>query len=333
MLKAKLPHLKRWTTACMLSACALVVFGAQEAGAQAYPAKPIKFVIPYPPGGMADTYARTLGQALSERVGQPVVAENKPGGSLIIGTEAAAKSPADGYTLLLASVSSLALNASAFKKLPYDPVKDFSPIAMTFQLPLFLMVNADLPVKSVKELIAHAKANPGKLSFASLGHGSSLHIAGETFKSMAGIDILHVPYKGTTTALPDLINGRVSMIFDGGAFLPQVQAGKVRLLAVTSSQRLDSLPDVPTMAESGLAGYDLSFWFGVVAPGGTPKPIVDRLSREINEITRNPAFRARMANFNNMQLTSGSPEQLAEQIKGDILLWQKLLKDAGVAPQ
>ena len=333
MLKAKLPHLKRWTTACVLSACALVVFGVQEAGAQAYPAKPIKFVIPYPPGGMADTYARTLGQALSERVGQPVVAENKPGGSLIIGTEAAAKSPADGYTLLLASVSSLALNASAFKKLPYDPVKDFSPIAMTFQLPLFLMVNADLPVKSVKELIAHAKANPGKLSFASLGHGSSLHIAGETFKSMASIDILHGPYKGTTTALPDLINGRVSMIFDGGAFLPQVQAGKVRLLAVTSSQRLDSLPDVPTMAESGLAGYDLSFWFGVVAPGGTPKPIVDRLSREINEITRNPAFRARMANFNNMQLTSGSPEQLAEQIKGDILLWQKLLKDAGVAPQ
>ena len=317
----------RWLTAAVLSVCAMA------AHAQAYPAKPIKFVIPYPPGGMADTYARALGQALSDRVSQPVVVENKPGGSLIIGTDAAAKSAADGYTILLASVSSLALNVSAFRKLPYDPVKDFSPVAITFHLPLFLMVNADLPVKSVRELIAYAKANPGKLSFASLGHGSSLHIAGETFKSMAGIDILHVPYKGTTTALPDLVSGRVSMIFDGGAFLPQVQAGKVKLLAVTSLRRLDSMPEVPTLAEAGVPGYDLSFWFGVVTPGGTPRPIVDKLSRDINEITKTPAFRERMASFNNMQLMTGTPEQMGEQIKGDIVLWQKLLKDAGVEPQ
>jgi len=188
-------------------------------------------------------------------------------------------------------------------------------------------------VKSVRDLIAYAKANPGKLSFASLGHGSSLHIAGETFKNMAGIDILHVPYKGTTTALPDLISGRVSMIFDGGAFLPQVQAGKVKLLAVTSPKRLDSMPDVPTLAEAGVPGYDLSFWFGVVAPGGTPRPIVDKLSRDLNEITKTQAFRERMASFNNMQLMTGTPEQMGEQIKGDILLWQKLLKDAGVEPQ
>ena len=317
----------RWLTAAVLSVCAMA------AHAQAYPAKPIKFVIPYPPGGMADTYARALGQALSDRVSQPVVVENKPGGSLIIGTDAAAKSPADGYTILLASVSSLALNVSAFRKLPYDPVKDFSPVAITFHLPLFLMVNADLPVKSVRELIAYAKANPGKLSFASLGHGSSLHIAGETFKRMAGIDILHVPYKGTTTALPDLVSGRVSMIFDGGAFLPQVQAGKVKLLAVTSPRRLDSMPEVPTLAEAGVPGYDLSVWFGVVTPGGTPRPIVDKLSRDINEITKTQAFRERMASFNNMQLMTGTPEQMGEQIKGDIVLWQKLLKDAGVEPQ
>jgi tripartite-type tricarboxylate transporter receptor subunit TctC len=303
------------------------------ANAQAYPSKPIRFVIPYPPGGMADTYARAMGQALSDRVGQPVVVENKPGGSLIIGTDAVAKSPADGYTILLASVSSLALNASAFRKLPYDPVRDFSPVAVTFHLPLFLMVNADLPVKSVRDLIAYAKANPGKLSFASLGHGSSLHIAGETFKNMAGIDILHVPYKGTTTALPDLISGRVSMVFDGCAFLPQVQAGKVKLLAVTSPKRLDSMPDVPTLAEAGVPGYDLSFWFGVVAPGGTPRPIVDKLSRDLNEITKTQAFRERMASFNNMQLMTGTPEQMGDQIKGDIVLWQKLLKDAGVEPQ
>jgi tripartite-type tricarboxylate transporter receptor subunit TctC len=313
--------------AAALCACALA------ANAQAYPSKPIRFVIPYPPGGMADTYARAMGQALSDRVGQPVVVENKPGGSLIIGTDAVAKSPADGYTILLASVSSLALNASAFRKLPYDPVRDFSPVAVTFHLPLFLMVNADLPVKSVRDLIAYAKANPGKLSFASLGHGSSLHIAGETFKNMAGIDILHVPYKGTTTALPDLISGRVSMIFDGGAFLPQVQAGKVKLLAVTSPKRLDSMPDVPTLAEAGVPGYDLSFWFGVVAPGGTPRPIVDKLSRDLNEITKTQAFRERMASFNNMQLMTGTPEQMGDQIKGDIVLWQKLLKDAGVEPQ
>jgi len=317
----------RWLMAAALCACALA------ANAQAYPSKPIRFVIPYPPGGMADTYARAMGQALSDRVGQPVVVENKPGGSLIIGTDAVAKSPADGYTILLASVSSLALNASAFRKLPYDPVRDFSPVAVTFHLPLFLMVNADLPVKSVRDLIAYAKANPGKLSFASLGHGSSLHIAGETFKNMAGIDILHVPYKGTTTALPDLISGRVSMIFDGGAFLPQVQAGKVKLLAVTSPKRLDSMPDVPTLAEAGVPGYDLSFWFGVVAPGGTPRPIVDKLSRDLNEITKTQAFRERMASFNNMQLMTGTPEQMGDQIKGDIVLWQKLLKDAGVEPQ
>jgi len=306
---------------------------AQAAYTQAYPTRPVKFVIPYPPGGLADTYARTLGQALSDRLGQPVVVENKPGGSLIIGTEAVAKSPADGYTLLLASVSSLVLNARAFKKLPYDPVKDFSPVSMTFFTPLFLMVNVDLPVKSVRDLIAYAKANPGKLSYASLGHGGSLHIAGEVFKNMAGIDILHVPYKGTTTAMPDLISGRVSMIFDGGAFLPQVQAGKVRLLAVTSPRRLDSLPDVPTLSESGLPGYDLVFWFGVVAPGGTPKAIVERLSRDINEITKVPAFREKMAGFNNVQLTTNSPEQFSDQIRGDLGVWEKLLKEAGVEPQ
>ena len=331
MLKNPIPLFVRLFVALAAGACALSA--SPVAWGQAWPAKPVKFVIPYPPGGLADTYARTLGQALSDRLAQPVVVENKPGGSLIIGTEAVAKAPADGYTILLASVSSLALNASAFKKLPYDPVKDFAPVAMTFHIPLFLMVNIDLPVKSVRELIAYAKANPGKLSFASLGHGSSLHIAGEVFKTMAGIDILHVPYKGTTTALPDLVSGRVSMIFDGGAFLPQVQGGKVRLLAITSPKRLDSMPEVPTMAEAGVPGYDLSFWFGIAAPAGTPRPIVDRLSREIGEISRQPAFREKLAGFNNLQIITSSPDQLAEQIKGDIVLWQKLLRDAGVAPQ
>lgn len=327
MLQPTLACLKRTLAAAALGVCAFV------AQAQPYPAKAIKLVIPYPPGGLADTYARTLGQALSDRLGQPVVAENKPGGSLIIGTEAVAKSPADGYTILLASVSSLALNVSAFKKLPYDPVKDFSPVAMTFHIPLFLMVNADLPVKSVQDLIAHAKANPGKLSYASLGHGSSLHIAGEVFKKMAGIELLHVPYKGTTTALPDLISGRVSMIFDGGAFLPQVQAGKLRVLAVTSTRRLESMPEVPTMAEAGVPGYEVVFWFGIVAPGGTPRPVIERLAKEIHDISRAPAFREKLTGFGNILYATNTPEEFGELVKKDIAMWAKVLRDAGVAPQ
>jgi tripartite-type tricarboxylate transporter receptor subunit TctC len=310
-----------------------LMIGLGVAQAQGYPNKPVKFVIPYPPGGLADTFARTLGQQLADRLGQSVIPENKPGGSLIIGTDAVAKSPPDGYTLLLASSSGLALNVAAFRKLPYDPLRDFAPVSLAFYTPLYLVINPDLPVHSVRELIAYAKSNPGALSFASLGHGSSLHLAGEMFKNLAGIQILHVPYKGTTTALPDLMSGRVSMMFDGGAFLPQVQAGKVRLLAVTSTKRLDSLPDVPTMAEAGVPGYEVVFWFGVVAPAGTPRPIVDRLSREVNEIVKMPSFKERLSGFGNIQLASNTPEAFSELIRSDIRAWSKVLKDAGVEPQ
>jgi tripartite-type tricarboxylate transporter receptor subunit TctC len=313
--------------------CAALLLNGALALAQAYPSRPVKFVIPYPPGGLADTFARTLGQQLAERLGQPVVPENKPGGSLIIGTDAVAKSPADGYTLLLASSSSLALNVAAFKKLPYDPVRDFAPVSIAFYTPLYLVINPNLPVSSVKELIAYAKAKPNALSFASLGHGSSLHLAGEMFKNLAGIEILHVPYKGTTTALPDLMDGRVSMMFDGGAFLPQVQAGKVRLLAVTSSRRLESLPSVPTMAEAGVPGYEVVFWFGVAAPGGTPKPVVDRLSREINEIVKLPAFREKLSGFGNIQYATNTPEAFSELIRTDIQFWNRVLREAKVEPQ
>ena len=313
----------------LFSLCA----GSAPALAQTYPAKPVKFVVPYPPGGMADTFARALGEGLSARLGQPVVAENKPGGSLIIGTDAVAKSAPDGYTILLGSVSGLALNVSAFRKLPYDPAKDFSPVCITFRTPLYLMVAPDLPVKSVKDVIAYAKANPGKLSYASLGHGSSLHIAGEQFQNLAGIELIHVPYKGTTTALPDLMSGRVSMIFDGGAFLPQAKEGKVRLLAVTSARRLEQQPEVPTMAEAGVPGYELDFWFGIVAPAGTPRPIVERLAKEIAGIQNDPAFRQRLAGFANLQLEAGTPEEMGATIRRDIVLWEKLLRSARVEPQ
>ena len=302
------------------------------AHAQTYPAKPLKFIIPYPPAGIADQFARALAEQLSERLGQTVVPENKPGGSLIIGTDAAAKSAPDGYTLLLGSISSLAINVGAFKKLPYDPVKDFAPVSMGFYTPLLLVTSPGIPANNVKELIAYAKANPKALSFASIGFGSSVHLAAEIFKTMAGIDLQHVPYKGTTVALPDIMSNRVHMMFDGGAFLPQVRAGKVKLFAVTSPNRLESLPDIPTLSEAGVPGYEVSIWFGVVAPAGTPRPIVDRLSGEIAGIVKQPAFRAKFLEGGIIPVSS-TPEEFAATIQKDIQKWPKVLRDAGVQPE
>jgi tripartite-type tricarboxylate transporter receptor subunit TctC len=320
----------RWLAAPALALAALAL--PLAAAAQAWPTRPIKLVIPYPPGGLADTFARVLAEGLTSRLGQQVLVDNRPGGSLTIGTDAVAKAPADGYTLLLGSVSSLAINAAAFKKLPYDPVKDFAPISLTFRTPLLLVVPTDLPVSSVRELITYAKANPNALTYASLGYGSSLHIAAEHFKSLAKIDILHVPYKGTTTAMPDLITGRVSMMFDGGALLPQVREGKMKLLGVTSAKRLAALPNVPAIGEA-VPGYEMDFWFGIVAPAGTPKPIVDRLAAEIAEIEKQPALRARLASFANVEYETGTPEAMAETIRHDLIRWQQLLREYKVDPQ
>ncbi|WP_151448334.1 Bug family tripartite tricarboxylate transporter substrate binding protein [Lacisediminimonas profundi] len=323
--------MKLTVLATRIVGCVFAVL-ALSAHAQKYPNKPINFIVPYPPGGIADTYARALGQRLSDRLGQPVIMDNKPGGSLIVGTQAAAKAAPDGYTLLLASVSSLAINTSAFKTLPYDPVKDFAPVSLAFYTPLYLMVNPNLPVKSVKDLVALAKSQPGKMSFASLGHGTSLHLAGEMFKNLAGIDLLHVPFKGTTTALPDLLEGRVDMIFDGGAFLPHAAAGKLRLLGVTSPVRASALPQVATMAESGVPGYDLVIWFGVVAPAGTPRAIVDRLTAEINEIAKEPGYKERLTS-SGAEPIGTTPEAFSQLIAKDTPKWGKLLRDAGIQPR
>ncbi len=311
----------------------LLACSALLAQAQPYPSKPIKLVIPYPPGGIADTVARLLLQNMTDKYGMIFVPDNRPGGSLIIGTEQVAKSPADGYTLLFASSTSLAINVGAFKKLPYDPVKDFTPVSLVFSMCQLLMIAPDLPIHSVKELIAYAKAKPGALSFASLGHGTTLHLAGEQLMNRAGIDLLHVTYKGTTTALPDLLAGRVSMMFDGGALIPQAETGKLRLLAVTSKKRLDSMPQVPTMDEAGVPGFETSLWFGIVAPAGTPKPIVEQLSKQIAETIAQPAFRERLKKFGNVQPESSTPEAFANLIANDIQMWRKELKNAGVEPQ
>ena len=315
-----------WFPALALCAAALL------AQAQDFPSRPIKIVIPYPPGGIADTVTRALAQQMQEKLGQAVIAENRPGGSAIIGAESVAKSPPDGYTLLLGSVSSLANNVGVFKKLPYDPLKDFAPASMTFYTPLFLVVNPGVPANSVQELVAHAKAHPGAVNFGSVGHGTSIHLAGELFKTMAGIDIVHVPYKGSAQVLPDLVSGRVQMVFDGGTFLSQVKAGKLRLLAVTSGKRLESLPDTPTMAEAGVPGYEMEIWFGLVAPAGTPKQAVDKLSREIAEAVKQPAFRKRFVE-SGVIFAANTPEAFAELLANDIRKALKLLKDAGVLPE
>jgi len=318
---------------CMLAAAGLLSSPlALQAQTGNWPNKPIRLVIPYPPGGLADGFARAMADGLGERLKQSVIVDNKPGGSLIIGTDLVAKSPPDGYTLLLGSVSSLAINTGAFKKLPYDPIRDFAPVSLAFRTPLFLMVAPTLPVNNVGELVAYAKANPTALSFASLGHGSSLHLSGELLKTLAGIDIAHVPYKGTTTAVPDLLTGRVSMMFDGGALLPQAREGKVKMLAVTSAKRLPAMPDLPTMAESGVPGYDMDFWFGIVAPAGTPAAITERLAREMADVQKQASFLQRMSSFP-VQFETTSPQQMSDIMKRDVVVWQKYLRDYKVEPQ
>ncbi|CAN5689209.1 tripartite tricarboxylate transporter substrate binding protein [soil metagenome] len=314
-------------------ALALTLAAAGPALAQPYPSRPIKLVIPYPPGGIGDTLARELGMQLATRLGQPVVVESRPGGSQIIGADYVAKSPGDGYTLFLASLSSLVLNVYAHKSMPYDPVKDFAPVSMFFSTPLYLVVNPKLPVNTVQEFIAYGKANPGKLSFGSIGTGSSLHLTGEMFKSATGVDMLHVPYKGSIPAVTDLLGGQIQAIFDAGtSSLPQVRAGKLRVLGVSSLKRASGTPDIPTIAESGVPGFDATFWFGIVAPASTPKAIVQKLSAEINDILKQPAVRDRYKP-NGVELAGSTPEEMAAQIQADIPRWNEIQRRSGVVPE
>ncbi len=312
-------------------ACVLValLLGASWAQAQNYPVKPVRIIVPYPPGGSADAVTRSFALQMAKRTGQQVIIDNRPGGSLFIGTVAAAKSPPDGYTLLLASVSSLAINVGTFKTLPYDPIKDFDPISLMYYTPLFLMTGSGIPAKSVKELIALAKKSPGKFSYASLGTGSSLHLAGAMFQSLAGLDLLHVPYKGPAAALPDLEQGRVTMIFNSGAYLSSVKSGALRALATTGAQRVASLPDIPTMSEAGVPGYQVVIWFGLVAPAGMPKQIAGFLNREISEIVNDRSFKEPFLAAG-IETGVSSPEAFAELIRTDIPRWEAALRSAKI---
>jgi len=305
----------------------------ETSGAQTWPTKPIRLVVPYTAGGSSDFVGRLMAQKMSAGLEQPVVVENKPGVAGIVGTEIVAKSPPDGYTLSLVGMTTLAANPALYKSLPYDSPKDFAPISVAVVSPLVLVVNADLPVNSVQELIAYAKANPGKVNFGSAGVGNTLHLAGEMFKSNAGIDIVHVPYKGASAALTDLLGGRIQMMIDLiQTPLPYIQSGKLKALGVTDTTRVAQLPNVPTIAEAGLPGFKFATWIGIAAPAGTPKVVVDRLYAEMVKVLAMPDVKEAFAKQGMVTAPSASPEAFVQQIRSEKERIADLAKAAGIEP-
>jgi tripartite-type tricarboxylate transporter receptor subunit TctC len=302
---------------------------ATHASAADYPSRPINIVVPFPAGGSADTLARLIGQKLSESLGQPVVVENKPGAGGNLGTDIVAKAAPDGYTLLL-TPSSIAIAPALYTKLPFDPVKDFAPVTLLASIPMVVVVNPEFPPKTLLELIALAKSKPGEISYASAGNGSTNHLAVELFKISTGIDMLHVPYRGNPLAIVDVIAGRVPVFFDFVLTgLPHIREGKVRALAVTSAHRSPVLPDVPTVAEAGVPGFEASTWFGVYVPSGTKPAVVEKLNAEILAVLANPAIRERLTALGVDVLAEG-PEGLAALTKSDLEKWGPIVQKAGV---
>jgi len=298
--------------------------------AQAWPAKPIKLVAPSTPGDAPDVIARMVADKLSPALGQQVVVENRPGAGGVVGSEAVAKSPPDGYTLIMGNAGSHGINAAVYSKLPYDIQRDFVPVSQVAMAPNIVVINPGIPANSVAEFIAYAKANPGKLSYASGGNGSSAHMSMELFKSMAGVDIAHVPYKGSTPALTDLIGGQVA-IFIGNMppTVPHVKSGKLRALAVTTKARSALMPELPTMTEAGLPGYETVAWFGVFAPAGTPPEVVNRLSVEIGKIARSPEMRDKLLAMG-AEPVGGTPEEFKAVVDRDIAKWKPLAQKVGI---
>jgi tripartite-type tricarboxylate transporter receptor subunit TctC len=300
--------------------------------ASSYPAHTIRYIVPYPPGGFNDTLGRIVSQKLQEAWGQPVVVDNRPGGGTLTGTDAAAKSAPDGYTLLGVAFP-FGANPSIYRKLPYDTVADFSPVMLAGRTPNLLAVRPSLPVQSVKDLIAHAKANAGKVSFGSAGTGSSNHLSMELFKSMAGVEMVHVPYKGSAPMLNDLLGGHIDAVFDNTPnVLPQVQSGALRALAISSAQRSVFAPDIPTVAEAGLPGYAVDVWFGIVAPARTPPDIVSKLNAQLNTMLALPEVR-RQFQSQGVEPVGGTPEQLGTHIAAEIDKWARVVKEAGIKPE
>jgi len=313
-------------------AAAFVTHHAAAQSAGAYPNRPIRVIVPSAPGGGTDYTARTIAQRLSESLGQSVIVDNRPGAAGNIGVELATKSTPDGYTIVM-PITSFAMNPHLYKKLPFDTLNDLTPITLASMVPLYLVVHPALPAKNVSELVTLAKTKVGQLSYANSGNGTSAHLAGELFKKMAGVDLVSIPYKGGGPAVLDLIAGRVQVYFSTiPAALGQVQAGRLRGLAVTSAKRVSLMPDVPTVAESGLPGYEIVGWFGLFAPTGTPKPVIDKLNKELNDVLRLPDTQKRFAS-QGLVPGGGTPEELGKFLRAEIAKWGALIKEIGLEAQ
>ena len=312
----------------------LCVTGAGAAlAADKYPVKPIRIVVAYTPAGATDILARVVGQKFTEAWGQPVIIDNRPGANGNIGTEYAAKATADGYTLLMVTAGTHGINPSLYRKIGFDAVKDFAPVSLVAMVPNIFVVNNAVPAKDLKEFMAYAKANPGKLNYGSPGNGSTAHLSMELFKSMTGISMTHIPYKGSAGVLADLIGGQIAATMDNmPPYVPQVKAGKIRALAVSPTRRSPALPEVQTVAEAGVPGYDSGAWFGLVAPANTPKDIVNKLSRETARALKLADVSARLSDLG-AEPVGGTPEQFAAHIKAEIAKWAKVIKDANVELQ
>ncbi|HZN26342.1 MAG TPA: tripartite tricarboxylate transporter substrate binding protein [Burkholderiales bacterium] len=314
----------------MLAVSVCMLFAAGHAYAQAWPTKPIRMILPFPPGGTTDILGRVAAQKLSEALGQQVVPDNRPGAAGNIGTEFVAKAPPDGYTLVTAPGSTLTIHPSLYSKLGFDPLRDFAPVTILAAVPNALVVHPSLPVRNVKDLIALAKAKPGQLNYASTGAGQSTHLSMELFKTMARVNIVHVPYKGSAPAVTDLLGGHVLLMFDNmPSALPHVKAGKLRAVAVSTLKRSPVAPDIPTVAESGLPGFEVSVWFGVLAPAKTPQPVVERLNQILVKALHTAEVRERLST-QGAEPIANTPDQFTQQMKRDIAKWAKVVKDADI---
>ncbi len=311
----------------LIAASSAIILGlvSLAASAQGYPAKPIRLIVPYPPGGPTDLVGRSIGQKLTEAWGQPVVVENRAGAASAVGTEVAARSPADGYSLLLGTSAGFSISPALGTKLPYDPERDFAPITMLVINPQILVVHPSMPVHSVKTLVALAKSRPGQINYASVGNASPQHLGMEMLKSMTGIDMVHVPYKGTAPAVTDILAGNVSLMFNSmPSVLPQTKAGRLRGIAVSSARRSAAAPDIPTVAEAGVPGFEYVTWYGLFAPAGTPRDIVNRLNAQVVKILSEPELAKRFASQGAEPL-GDTPEQLAQYRRSEFERWRKLI--------
>ncbi len=301
--------------------------------ATAFPTKPIRIIVAYTPAGTTDILARAIGQKMSETWGQPVIVDNRPGAAGNIGTEVAARANPDGHTLVMGTAGTHGINVSLYRKLGWHPVNDFAPVSLSAMVPNIMVINNALPVKNVREFLAYVKANSGKLSYGSPGNGSTAHLSMELFKSMTGSTILHIPYKGSAGVLADVMGGQIAVTIDNmPPYLPQVKAGKIRALAVSTTKRSAAVPDLPTIAEAGVPGYDSGSWFGLLAPAKTPKAVVDQLSAESARILKLPEVSKRISELG-AEPVGSTPEQFAELIKTEIAKWAKVIKDANVELQ